>query len=136
MRALRPDKLTLAALCATLALYRDGREAEVPAIAMLAAEREALRARAERLAAAIASAGVTVEPCTSTVGGGAMPLAELPSWGVAIAGDLDGRSLDALDARLRAAPVPVIGRVEGGRLWLDVRTVGDGDLDAIAAAVR
>jgi L-seryl-tRNA(Ser) seleniumtransferase len=137
MRALRPDKLTIAALCATLALYRDGREGEVPAVAMLAADAEALRARAQRLAAALAihaPAGgwtVTVEPCRSTVGGGAMPLAELPSWAVTVAA---AAGAAALDTRLRAAAVPVVGRVEDGRVWLDVRTVGEGELSDVVAA--
>ena len=138
MRALRPDKMTLAALCATLALYRDGREAEVPAIAMLAADDATLRARATRLAAmltagsAVPGLTVAVEPCRSTVGGGAMPLAELASWAVTV---VSPGGADALDARLRAAAVPVVGRVEHGRVWLDVRTVADADLADLAASL-
>jgi L-seryl-tRNA(Ser) seleniumtransferase len=150
MRAMRPDKLTLAALCATLALYRDGREGEVPAVAMLAAGVEGLHERAARLAAALTAAGVgcAVEACRSTVGGGAMPTAELPSWAVTVGGDGDGGgdggadgggaaggSAHAIDARLRAAAVPVVARVEHGRVWLDVRTIGEAELADVVAAL-
>jgi len=132
MRAMRPDKLTIAALAATLALYREGRAAEIPAIAMLACPAEALRARALKLAALIGPHhGATIVETTSTVGGGASPLAELPSWGVALSG-----SADALDRALRAANVPVVARVIDDRLVLDVRTISDDELEDAAAAVR
>jgi L-seryl-tRNA(Ser) seleniumtransferase len=133
MRALRPDKLTLAALGATLALYREHRATEVPANRMLAADAAALRATADALARAIGDvAGVTiaVAPCTSTVGGGAMPTAQLASFAVTLAGP----PADALDRALRAAAI--VGRIEDGALWLDVRTLAPDELDAVAAAVR
>jgi L-seryl-tRNA(Ser) seleniumtransferase len=139
MRAVRPDKLALAGLAATLALYRDGRAPHaVPVAAMLGASAETLRARAEALAAAIGGSAVrgelrvAVEPCASAVGGGAMPAAELPSFAVTLTG---ARGADALDAQLRAADVPVIARIEAGRVWLDVRTIADGDVADIAAAL-
>jgi len=135
MRALRPDKLTLAGLAATLSLVRDGRLDDIPAMRMLGTTAEALRARADALAAAIgavAGLAIAVEPCTSTVGGGAMPTAALPSWAVT----LRGGSADALDGALRAAPVPVIARIADGRVWLDVRTIAPGELAEVAAAVR
>ena len=134
MRALRPDKLTLAGLAATLALYRAGRAEDVPAVRMIAAEADALRAAAVRLADRISAPDLTVavEPCTSTVGGGAMPTAELPSFAVTLA----GIPPDELDRRLRAATPPVIGRIEDGRLWLDVRTVAEAEIDDIARALR
>src|SRR5205085_2815393 len=100
MRALRPDKLTFAALGATLAMYRDGRALEVPALAMIGAPVAWLRARAVALAERCGGEAVAT---TSAVGGGAMPLAELPSWAVALSG-----SPDELERRLRGAPVPVI----------------------------
>jgi len=128
MRALRPDKLTIAALVATLALYRDGRRAEIPVLARLAATDGELRARAERLAAAV---GGVVAASISTVGGGAMPTAAQPSWAVVLDGEVA-----TLDARLRAAPVPVIARIADDRLWLDVRTIGDDEVAEIAAALR
>jgi len=132
MRAMRPDKLTLAGLCATLALYRDGREAEVPAVAMMSARGETLRARAEHLADLLRVAGATVavEACRSAVGGGAMPLAELPSWAVTVAGDAE-----AVEARLRGAAVPVVARVEDGKVWIDLRTVGEGEEEDVVRAL-
>jgi L-seryl-tRNA(Ser) seleniumtransferase len=133
MRALRPDKLTLAALGATLALYREHRATDVPTNRMLAASADTLRATAEALARTIgAVAGVTiaVAPCMSTVGGGAMPAAQLPSFAVT----LSGPPADALDRALRVAAI--VGRIEAGALWLDVRTLAPDELDAVAAAVR
>ncbi len=135
MRALRPDKLTLAALVATLALYRDGRAGEIPTVAMLSAAPDDLRRRADDLAVALRAAApglaIAVAPCASTVGGGAMPLAQLPSWAVTLA----GLAADRLDAHLRAAAVPVIARVEDGRVWLDLRTIGRDEHDLVAAAI-
>jgi L-seryl-tRNA(Ser) seleniumtransferase len=135
MRALRPDKLTLAGLAATLALYRDGRAEDVPTVAAIARTRVDLVAAAEKLVAAIGAVpglSIAVEPCTSTVGGGAMPTAELPSFAVTLA----GRPADELDRKLRAAPVPVVARTADGKLWLDVRTIPAQELDDVAQAVR
>jgi L-seryl-tRNA(Ser) seleniumtransferase len=135
MRALRPDKMTLAALAATLALYREGRSDEVPAVAALARTGDALRAAAERLAAAIGElpgATLAIEACASTVGGGAMPTAELPSFAVTIR----GIAADDLDRRMRGARVPVVARIEDGRVWLDVRTITDDDFDDVVVALR
>jgi len=134
MRALRPDKLTIAALAATLASYRDRALSDIPTARMLGWSGDSLRAHADTIAAAIGPiAGLTikVERCTSTVGGGAMPTAELPSWAVTLA----GRSADALDRALREATVPVIGRIADGKLWLDVRTIAVDEVAVVAAAV-
>jgi L-seryl-tRNA(Ser) seleniumtransferase len=139
MRALRPDKLTLAALEATLACYRDGRLGDVPALAALARPVDELTAAATALAAdlgaAVGLAGVVVavEPCTSTVGGGAMPTAALPSVAVTLR---PARDLTGFDAALRAAAVPVVARVEDGRLWLDLRTIAADEHAAVVVAVR
>ncbi|MEZ4400910.1 MAG: L-seryl-tRNA(Sec) selenium transferase [Kofleriaceae bacterium] len=133
MRAVRPDKLTLAALVATLALHRDRAVEAIPVLARLAADPAALRRRADALAAAIAGAGgpaVTVVATVSTVGGGAMPTAALPSWGVRVPG-----SAAAVDATLRQAPVPVVARIDDGAVVLDVRTIADGEFAAVAAAL-
>ena len=135
MRALRPDKLTLAALAATFSLYRTHALAEIPTTRMLGATSDALRARAEALATAIGSVAglaIAVSPCTSAVGGGAMPTAQLASFAVTIA----GRSADDLDRELRRAPVPVVARIEDGRLWLDVRTISADEHADVVAAVR
>ena len=135
MRAFRPDKLTIAALGATLALYRDGALDAVPTPRMLGAPLEALRATADQLAQAIGSVAgiaIAVEACESTVGGGAMPTARLASWAVT----LRGPSADELDRALRRANIPVVARIEDGKVWLDVRTVAPEELDDVVAAVR
>lgn len=133
MRALRPDKLTLAGLGATLGLYRAGRVEAVPVIAMISCKVEDLRARAVALAALIAAPrlAIAIEPCVGTVGGGAMPTAELASFAVTIS----GASPDVLDRQLRRADVPVIGRIDAGKLWLDVRTIADDEIHLVATAV-
>lgn len=133
MRALRPDKLTLAGLEATLRLYRDGRAEAVPTIAMIACDIETLRARAAALAARLHVPGlrVAVEPCAGAVGGGAMPTAELASYAVTVS----GIAPDVLDRRLRSAEVPVIARIDAGRLWLDVRTIADDEMSLVATAL-
>ena len=121
---LRIDKLSLAALEATLRLHRDAPE-EIPVLAMLRAPRERLQARAERLAEAI---GGEVVEGVARVGGGALPLLELPGPVVAL-DDV------ALAAALRLGDPPVLGRVEDDRLLLDPRTLTDDEADAVARAV-
>jgi L-seryl-tRNA(Ser) seleniumtransferase len=134
-RAMRIGKLHLAALEATLRLYRDPERArrEVPVLAMLAASEDALAARAERLRAA-AGTGASVARATAKVGGGALPLLELEGPVVAVDAGPDG--VDALAARLRAADPPVIGRISEGRLLLDPRTLTDAEAEVAGAAVR
>jgi L-seryl-tRNA(Ser) seleniumtransferase len=135
MRALRPDKLTIAALAATLDLYRKRALGEIPTARMLGTDADALHTAAAALAATIgevAGLAIAVERCTSTVGGGAMPLAALPSWAVTLRGD----DLEALDRVLRQVATPVVGRIEDGRVWLDLRTIAAGELADVAAAVR
>jgi L-seryl-tRNA(Ser) seleniumtransferase len=122
-RALRADKLTLAALEGTLTLYLDAPE-RVPVLRMLREDDESVRARAERLAALV---GGTVEETVARVGGGALPLAEIASFACAVEEELAGP--------LRTAEPPVVGIVRDGRLLLDCRTLGDGDVDDVAAAV-
>jgi L-seryl-tRNA(Ser) seleniumtransferase len=133
-RALRLDKLGLAALEATLQLYRDPELArrEIPVLAILTAGEAELRERAERLAAAIGDAAVIVD-ATARVGGGALPLLELP--GPAVAVSLPGLSANELAARLRAADPPVIGRIEDDRLLLDPRTLADDEVPLVASAL-
>jgi len=126
-RALRVDKMTLAALEATLALYRDPPRAlrEIPALAMLTAPLRDVRARAEAIAAAIPPDGgltARVVESVATVGGGAFPTARIPSAAVALTAR-SNESADALAARLRAGLLPVVGRIENDTLLLDVRSV-------------
>jgi L-seryl-tRNA(Ser) seleniumtransferase len=149
MRVLRPDKLTLAALDATLAAYRDRRgpdPAAVPALAMLGETEASVKRRAEAalarvralLAGALAQgaplAEVSVAPCESAVGGGAMPTARLPSWGLALAPVPGTRATD-LELGLRRADPPVIARIVDDRVVLDMRTVLPRDTEALLAAV-
>ena len=133
-RALRVDKLTLAALEATLALHRDPATArrEIPALAMLAADPDALRLRAERLRDRLLADGVgsRVVPSEGSVGGGAFPAARLPSWAVALYGDPQ-----PTEAALRAGALPVVGRIADGRVLLDLRGVPAADDDLLADAV-
>ncbi len=129
-RALRLDKLGLAALEATLRLHRDAPD-EIPVLAMLTADEATLRKRAERLAALID--GAEIVAATARVGGGALPLVELP--GPAVAVSVPGVSPDQLAARLRSADRPVIGRIEDGRLLLDPRTLADDELPLVASAL-
>ena len=126
-RALRADKLTLAALEATLALYLDPELAarEVPVLRMLAEPVETVRARAQRLASLV---GGDVEPTVGRVGGGALPLTELPSFACAVE--------EELASRLRETEPPVISVVRDGRCLLDCRTLRDEELDDVAAAVE
>ncbi|MCX5742070.1 MAG: hypothetical protein NT062_06205 [Proteobacteria bacterium] len=126
MRALRPDKLAIAWLAATLALVRAGTPERLPVLAMLARTDAELQAAARALAARIP--GARVERSTSTVGGGAMPTAQLPSWAVTV-------GPASIEAKLRAAATPILARVEDGRVWLDLRTIGADEHDAIVATV-
>jgi L-seryl-tRNA(Ser) seleniumtransferase len=132
-RAVRIDKLSLAALEATLLLHRDPELArrELPALAMLLAEPDALRARAEALAA---GTGGSVTEALARVGGGTLPLLELPGPVVAI--DPGPSGADALAAALRAGDPPVVGRIAGGMLLLDPRTLAEEELEPAITAVR
>ena len=123
-RALRADKLTLAALEGTLRLYLDSPE-RIPVVRMLRQSADAVRARAERLAGAT---GGVVEETVGRAGGGALPLAELPSFACALA--------ESLAAPLRACDPPVLGIVRDGKLLLDCLTLADAEVDEVARAVR
>ena len=125
-RALRADKLTLAALEGTLRLYLDPERAarEVPVLRMLREPKETVRARAQRLAELV---GGTVEDTVARVGGGALPLAELESFACAVE--------EELAEPLRLGEPPVVGVVRDGRLLLDCRTLTDAEVDEVALAV-
>ncbi len=130
-RAMRPDKVTLAALAATLGLYRSGRaEAEIPVWRMIAAAPDALRERAEALARRLVGA-VEVVLTEATVGGGSLPGETLPSFGLALRGGSADRTL----AALRQGSPAVVGRIEGGRVILDLRTVDPGRDEELEAAI-
>jgi L-seryl-tRNA(Ser) seleniumtransferase len=134
-RALRLDKLRLAALEATLKLYLDPDSLpdRLPTLRLFLRTADDLTALAEQAEAGLAGVlgdrfEVATVPCSSQIGSGALPLASLPSRGVALkprAKRGQGRALSALAAALRRLPIPVIGRIEGGRLLLDVRCLDD-----------
>jgi L-seryl-tRNA(Ser) seleniumtransferase len=135
-RAMRPDKVAMAGVALTLGLYRAGRATtDIPVWRMIATTDAALRERAEALRSRLGDTVEAVE-LRSTVGGGSLPGETLPSVGLAV---LAGSATRALTA-LRHGDPPVIGRIEDGRVVLDLRTVEpdrDGDLaSAIERALR
>jgi L-seryl-tRNA(Ser) seleniumtransferase len=125
-RALRADKLTLAALEGTLQLYLDPESArrEIPVLRMLGEDPATVRLRAERLATLV---GGEVEETIARVGGGALPLAELSSFACAVE--------EPLADALRAGEPPVIALLRDGRTLLDVRSVTEAEIDEVAVAV-
>jgi L-seryl-tRNA(Ser) seleniumtransferase len=132
-RALRVDKLTVAALEATLELYRDGKPGAVPTYRLLAQSSQELRARALRLQDLLAEQGVSarVDGVVGQVGGGAMPLARLPSFACI----LNVGAPESFLERLRAGGMPVIGRIADGEVVLDVRCLAEEELRSVAEAV-
>lgn len=137
-RAVRPDKLTLAGLEATLRLYRgEGAAARVVALRMLTAPAAEIERRARALAARIP--GATVVACESQAGSGALPAVPIPSFAVALApggGALAGAGAAALAARLRAGTPPVFARVQKETVLLDLRTVLEDEEDELARAIE
>ena len=133
-RSYRVDKLTLAALEATLALYREPARAlrEIPTLALLGVAAETLRARAGALADALRRQGIAGEAIDSTgsVGAGAFPDAALPGAAVALDGDAERWA-----QRLRDGAPAVVGRIHDGRLQLDLRAVPETELPVLAQAV-
>ena len=134
MRAVRPDKLVLAALGATLAAYLRGDAADtVPVQRMLSRSQEDLRATATAWSRALRASSIPAdtEPAESAAGGGSLPGETLPTVCVTLPGP-SGRLL----AALRAADPPVIARAYAGRVWLDPRTVQPDEAELLLTAVR
>lgn len=147
MRAMRTDKLTLAALHATLQAYQIGTaEREIPVWRMIAAPAKNMKARAEQWAKALHQAGIvaTVREGFSTIGGGSMPGETLPTWHCAVAPNPNTLSADnatgdaasALSARLRGGQPPVVARVLRDQVLLDPRTVLPEQDTSLLQAVR
>ncbi len=141
LRALRIDKLTLAALEGTLQLYRDPRRAlaEVPTLRMLTAPLSELKERGKRLVRRLrrelsAEISITLTDGLSQVGGGALPLLELPTALLSVA--VAGLSAQELDRRLRTGNIPVVGRINKGAYLLDLRTLEDADRQLLSDALR
>jgi L-seryl-tRNA(Ser) seleniumtransferase len=134
-RALRVDKLTLAALEATLLHYLKGEaEREIPVWRMIALSRQSLKSKAEDWATRLVTEGVIcqVVPGESAIGGGSLPAETLPTWLLSIESSEDpGQLAEAL----RKSPIPIIGRVERGALLLDPRTVLEGQEETLLSEV-
>ncbi len=136
MRPLRPDKMTLAGLVATLEEYRDGAAVErIPALTMLGASNASLKKRATRLRGQLrrllpAPWEFSLIQVSSRVGGGSLPEAAPSSWAVAISSP--GRGANTLEALLRRGDPPVIARIDKDQLFIDVRTLWEQPLGTIA----
>lgn len=141
-RAFRVDKMTFAALEATLAKYRDRSVAirDIPVLRMIAASDNEMKARAERLADGIYKAAgrdsidLEIVKVPDQIGGGSAPMVRLPGWAVAVSGS--GRSADSIERRLRKADVPVIARIHEDRFLLCVRTIAENEIGTVADAFR
>jgi len=140
-RALRLDKMTLAALEVTLRAYLDPERAirEIPTLRMLTMSAEESRARAELLAVAIGPAcrdafAVSVEDSVARAGGGSLPLAEIPT--VVVALEPGAGSVTTLEQALRLGDPCVVARINEGRLLLDPRTLADDEIPLVAAALE
>jgi len=133
-RAIRVDKMTIAALWATLTTYQDlhRAEQEIPTLAMLAVSGEDLRASAAQLCALLKERGVAAEVVAQSgpVGGGSVPTQLLPTFAVAL--PADKLSPNQAEQALRCREKPIIGRITEGRLLLDVRTIFPEDMEYIA----
>lgn len=132
-RALRADKMTLAALEATLRLYLhpEALAERLPTLRLLTRTQEAIRTQAQRLQARLEAHygddfALNVMPCLSQIGSGSLPVDRLPSAALTFTPhDGRGSRLEGLAARWRTLPAPVIGRIYDGRLWLDLRCLED-----------
>ena len=131
LRSLRVDKFTIAALEATLAIYREPARAlrDIPILAMLARTVSELRDRADRLRKRLAETEIVESQ--ASVGGGAFPNTPVPSVALAFS-----RDPESLEHRLRRGDPPVIGRVSDDRLLIDLRSVQPEEDEALAAALR
>jgi L-seryl-tRNA(Ser) seleniumtransferase len=136
-RAMRPDKVTLAGLAATLAIYRAGRAAEeIPVWRMIAEPVASLRTSAEAVVRDLGglAAEVRIVESEATIGGGSLPDETLPSVALEVRAAVI--SADALVAALRTGEPAVIGRIAGDAVLLDLRTVDPDQRDALGGALR
>lgn len=147
-RATRPDKTILAALAATLGLYRAGLATrEIPVWRAIALSLDEVEARAERVVAQVragapasplsmdGAGALSALPTVATVGGGSLPGEGIPSWAVAVDPGELGTTADRLLSALRAGDPTVIGRVEDGRVLLDMRTIDPATVDDVVASL-
>ena len=134
-RAMRVDKMTFAALEATLKKYRDEKVAlrDIPILNMISASKEEMLVKAERLAAALTAANpdldIDIVPVEDQIGGGSAPAVRLPGYAVAVA--TADRSAQSLERQLRKLDVPVVARIQNDQLLLCVRTIFDDEFKLI-----
>ena len=140
LRALRIDKLTLAALEETLRLYLDERQARqhIPTIRMLVENTYSLASRGRKIVRRLrrslpATAGISIIDGFSQAGGGALPLLELPTKLLSIS--IEGVSAGSLEQRMRNFSVPILGRVRQDTYLLDLRTILEPDIPVIVSAL-
>jgi L-seryl-tRNA(Ser) seleniumtransferase len=139
-RAMRVDKMTFAALEATLMKYRDRKMAlrDIPVLRMISASGDEMRKKAEKLADAIKrvdpSISVELVPVEDQIGGGSAPMVRLPGWAVSVKDGM--KSADRTERKLRKADIPVIARINEDRLLLCVRTIADEEIVTTAEAFR
>jgi L-seryl-tRNA(Ser) seleniumtransferase len=132
-RALRVDKLTIAALESILLLYLKGSTEDIPIWRMLRLSADELKNRAERFAARVGNIAEPVET-KSVIGGGSAPEIYLPSWAVSL--HIGGISDSEIERRLRLSEPPVIVRIEDGRVLIDFRTVSPSEEEEILEAIK
>ncbi|MEP6495823.1 MAG: L-seryl-tRNA(Sec) selenium transferase [bacterium] len=132
-RSYRVDKLTLAALEATLTLYRDPMRAfrDVPVLAQITTDVASLRRRAQEIVSTYGLARVEITDSEASVGGGAFPTAHIPSIALSIAGPAD-----KIEQGLRAGDPPLVCRIADGRVLIDLRTIFPADDALVAAALQ
>ena len=132
-RAMRVDKMTLAALEATLRSYADGIWNDIPTMAMLAASAVELKEKAGVLLDQLRQAGVEAKlvAVEGQVGGGSVPTQTMPSWAVALDGDVE-----SLEKKLRLGENTIVGRIHDGKYLLDVRTIWVEDFPLIVRALK
>jgi L-seryl-tRNA(Ser) seleniumtransferase len=133
-RAMRVDMMTIAALGATLALYRDPAHAlaEIPTLAMITASANAIRERCERIAGELRVRSILAEvvETAASVGAGAFPTHEIPSFGLALAGNAG-----EIERTLRTGEPPVIGHISDDRVILDLRSVAPAADSTLTSAI-
>ena len=139
-RAMRVDKMTFAALEATLMKYRDPKVAlrDIPVLNMISRSSDELRLKAEKLAGAIKRVNpdmkLDIVPVEDQIGGGSAPMVRLPGWAVSVKDGM--KSADRTERKLRKAEVPVIARINEDRLLLCVRTIAESELGTAAEAFK
>ena len=132
-RAMRVDKMTLAALESTLRSYDNGTWGDIPTMAMLSASNESLKEKAGILCDQLNQAGIPAQliAVEGQVGGGSVPTQTIPSWAVGLEGDVE-----ALEEKLRLGETAIVGRINAGRYLLDARTLWVEDYPIIVRAVK